>query len=98
MRYFNPAGAHSSGLLGEDPLNSISLFPCISKVALGKQDMLCIHGDDHPTRDGTAIRDYVHITDIAKGHLMILRKLVDTQGMLTRIIQLEEVTSRKRFL
>lgn len=75
LRYFNPIGAHKSGKIGEDP-NGIpnNLMPYICRVAAGKLPKLYIYGDDYPTRDGTGIRDYIHVTDLAKGHLKALEK------------------------
>ena len=74
LRYFNPVGAHSSGLIGEDP-NDIpnNLMPYISQVAVGKLAKLNIFGNDYPTADGTGVRDYIHVTDLAKGHVDALR-------------------------
>lgn len=84
LRYFNPIGAHSSGLIGEDP-NGIpnNLMPYISKVASGKLDELNIFGNDYNTIDGTGVRDYIHVVDLAKGHLKALKKLnTDSRGAL----------------
>lgn len=76
LRYFNPVGAHSSGLIGENPNGSPNnLMPLISKVAKGQMDKLLIFGDDYNTVDGTAVRDYVHVTDVAKGHVKAIEKL-----------------------
>ena len=70
LRYFNPVGAHESGLIGEDPRGiPNNLFPYISKVAGGTLDCLTVFGDDYPTRDGTCIRDYIHVCDLAEGHV-----------------------------
>lgn len=76
LRYFNPVGAHPSGKIGEDP-NGIpnNLMPFLTKVAVGKLPMLSVYGNDYPTRDGTGIRDYIHVVDLAKGHLSALQKL-----------------------
>ena len=76
LRYFNPIGAHESGLIGEDP-NGIpnNLMPYISKVAAGKLECLNVFGNDYPTHDGTGVRDYIHVVDLAKGHLKALDKL-----------------------
>ncbi len=76
LRYFNPVGAHKSGLIGEDP-NDIpnNLMPYISQVAVGKREYLRIFGDDYPTKDGTGIRDYIHVVDLAKGHVKALHAL-----------------------
>ena len=73
LRYFNPIGAHESGLLGDDP-NGIpnNLMPYISRVAAGKLEKLTVFGDDYPTPDGTGRRDYIHVVDLAKGHLKVL--------------------------
>jgi UDP-glucose 4-epimerase len=70
LRYFNPIGAHESGLIGEDP-NGIpnNLVPYIAQVAIGKLEVLPVYGDDYPTKDGTGVRDYIHVVDLAKGHL-----------------------------
>ena len=76
LRYFNPVGAHESGLIGEDPLNRPNnLYPRITKVAIGKIDKIKIFGSDWPTRDGTCIRDYIHVMDLAEGHLLTLNHL-----------------------
>lgn len=78
LRYFNPIGAHPSGLIGEDP-NGIpnNLLPYINKVVLGEFDFLKIYGDDYDTKDGTGVRDYIHVVDLAKGHVLALNKLDD---------------------
>lgn len=77
LRYFNPVGAHPSGLIGEDP-NGIpnNLMPYISQVAVGKLEKLSIFGNDYPTRDGTGVRDYIHVVDLAKGHVKALEYLL----------------------
>ena len=82
LRYFNPIGAHDSGLIGEDP-NGIpnNLMPYISKVASGKLDHLNIFGKDYKTKDGTGVRDYIHIVDLATGHLAALKKLNTNCGL-----------------
>jgi UDP-glucose 4-epimerase len=84
LRYFNPVGAHKSGRIGEDP-NGIpnNLFPFISQVAAGKFPVLSVFGDDYPTPDGTGIRDYIHITDLALGHLKALKRLSSNPGVVT---------------
>jgi len=76
LRYFNPVGAHESGLIGEDP-NGIpnNLMPYITKVATGKLKELSIFGNDYPTKDGTGVRDYIHVCDLAYGHVLALEKL-----------------------
>ena len=76
LRYFNPVGAHVSGLLGEDP-NGIpnNLMPFVTKVAKGQLEKLNVFGDDYDTVDGTGVRDYIHVVDLAKGHVKALEKL-----------------------
>ena len=76
LRYFNPAGAHESGLIGEDP-NDIpnNLMPYISQVAIGIREQLSVFGSDYPTIDGTGVRDYIHVVDLAKGHVSAIEKL-----------------------
>ena len=82
LRYFNPIGAHESGLIGEDP-NGIpnNLVPYIAQVAVGKLEKLHIFGDDYPTKDGTGVRDYIHVVDLARGHVAALRKLEENCGL-----------------
>ncbi len=81
LRYFNPIGAHPSGLIGEDPKSIPSnLLPYISQVASGKLEKLNIYGSDYQTPDGTGIRDYLHVTDLAKGHLRALEKVMSSTG------------------
>lgn len=82
LRYFNPIGAHPSGLIGEDP-NGIpnNLVPYITQVAVGKLERLNVFGNDYPTRDGTGVRDYIHVVDLAKGHLAALKKLSENCGL-----------------
>ncbi len=84
LRYFNPIGAHESGLIGEDP-NGIpnNLLPYIAQVAVGKLKELSIFGDDYKTIDGTGVRDYIHVVDLAKGHLKALEKLQYNPGVVT---------------
>ncbi|KAF2265705.1 UDP-glucose 4-epimerase [Lojkania enalia] len=78
LRYFNPAGAHPSGVLGEDPLGvPYNLLPLLAQVAIGKREKLLVFGDDYASKDGTAIRDYIHVLDLAKGHLVALNYLRD---------------------
>ncbi len=73
LRYFNPAGAHPSGIIGEDPLGvPFNLLPLLAQVATGKRKELMVYGDDYDSHDGTAIRDYIHILDLAQGHLAAL--------------------------
>lgn len=82
LRYFNPIGAHESGLIGEDP-NGIpnNLMPCITQVAVGKLDKLHVFGDDYATPDGTGVRDYIHVVDLAKGHVKALKAIEENCGV-----------------
>jgi UDP-glucose 4-epimerase len=82
LRYFNPIGAHESGRIGEDP-NGIpnNLMPYITQVAVGKLKQLNVFGSDYPTVDGTGVRDYIHVVDLAKGHLKALEKVMNTTGV-----------------
>ncbi|MCR5308434.1 MAG: UDP-glucose 4-epimerase GalE [bacterium] len=84
LRYFNPIGAHSSGLIGEDP-NGIpnNLAPYISQVAVGKLEKLGVFGNDYDTKDGTGVRDYIHVVDLAYGHVLVLDKLFTNSGLVT---------------
>ena len=84
LRYFNPVGAHESGRIGEDP-NGIpsNLMPYISQVAVGKLEELSVFGDDYPTSDGTGVRDFIHVVDLATGHLRALEKLEEKPGVVT---------------
>lgn len=84
LRYFNPVGAHASGLIGEDP-NDIpnNLMPFIAQVAVGKRTALSVFGNDYPTHDGTGVRDYIHVVDLANGHLKALAKLATKPGLVT---------------
>lgn len=84
LRYFNPIGAHYSGMIGEDP-NGIpnNLLPYISQVAVGKLKELNVFGNDYPTKDGTGVRDYIHVVDLAKGHLNALAKISNENGYYT---------------
>lgn len=76
LRYFNPVGAHESGLIGEDPRGiPNNLMPFISQVAIGRREKLSVFGDDYPTPDGTGVRDYIHVVDLAKGHVAALKEL-----------------------
>ena len=76
LRYFNPVGAHESGTIGEDPQGiPNNLMPYVQQVAVGRRDKLTVHGDDYDTPDGTGVRDYIHVVDLAAGHLAALRKL-----------------------
>jgi len=79
LRYFNPAGSHPSGVMGEDPLGvPFNLLPLLGQVATGQREKLLVFGDDYPSRDGTAIRDYIHVLDLARGHLAALNHLRNT--------------------
>ena len=82
LRYFNPIGAHKSGLIGENP-NGIpnNLMPYITQVAVGKLKELGVFGNDYDTPDGTGVRDYIHVVDLAKGHVKAVRKLEDNSGL-----------------
>lgn len=82
LRYFNPIGAHESGLIGENP-NGIpnNLLPYIAKVAMGELNSLNIFGNDYPTPDGTGIRDYIHVVDLAKGHIKAVERVLSTVGI-----------------
>lgn len=76
LRYFNPAGAHPSGIMGEDPLGEpYNLFPLLAQVATGRRENIKVFGTDYDSHDGTAIRDYIHVMDLAKGHIAALDKL-----------------------
>ena len=84
LRYFNPVGAHSSGLIGEDPQGPPNnLMPFVAQVAVGRREFLNVWGDDYPTPDGTGVRDYIHVVDLALGHLMALQKLQKSPQCLT---------------
>ena len=81
LRYFNPVGAHESGTIGEDPLGiPNNLMPFILQVAIGRRDRLRVFGGDYPTRDGTGVRDYIHVVDLVRGHVVALEKLDSIQG------------------
>lgn len=84
LRYFNPVGAHASGIIGEDP-NGIpnNLLPYVAQVAVGKLKELSVFGSDYPTPDGTGVRDYIHVVDLAKGHLAALSALSRKPGLVT---------------
>ena len=83
LRYFNPVGAHPSGMIGEDP-NGIpnNLMPFIAQTAVGRRERLSVFGDDYDTPDGTGIRDYIHVVDLAEGHLKALEKIGEVEGVL----------------
>lgn len=84
LRYFNPVGAHASGRIGEDP-NGIpnNLMPYVTQVAIGRLPQLQVFGDDYPTHDGTGVRDYIHVVDLAQGHVRAVEKLMTGHGVLT---------------
>jgi UDP-glucose 4-epimerase len=83
LRYFNPVGAHESGRIGEDPAGiPNNLTPYISQVAIGRREHLSVWGNDYPTRDGTGVRDYIHVVDLARGHVKALQKLASKPGEL----------------
>ncbi len=76
LRYFNPIGAHSSALIGELPLGTPNnLIPYMTQTAIGKREVLSVYGDDYPTKDGTCMRDYIHVTDLAKAHVVALERM-----------------------
>ena len=84
LRYFNPVGAHASGMIGEDPSGiPNNLMPYIAQVAVGKLQALRVFGGDYPTKDGTGVRDYIHVVDLAKGHVAALNKLQEGAGVYT---------------
>lgn len=84
LRYFNPVGAHSSGMIGEDPSGiPNNLMPYIARVAAGRLDELSVYGADYPTPDGTGVRDYIHVVDLARGHLAALHAVRRSNGVLT---------------
>ncbi len=84
LRYFNPVGAHPSGRIGEDPNGiPINLMPYVTQVAIGRLDQLLVYGDDYSTPDGTGVRDYIHVVDLALGHLKALDKLASNPGVVT---------------
>lgn len=82
LRYFNPVGAHKSGRIGEEP-NGVpsNLMPYITKIAVGKLKELSVYGNDYPTHDGTGVRDYIHVLDLAAGHVKALQKLEENTGL-----------------
>jgi UDP-glucose 4-epimerase len=83
LRYFNPIGAHKSGEIGEDPKGiPNNLLPYVAQVAIGKLKYLSIYGNDYDTIDGTGVRDYIHVVDLAKGHVKAIQKLVENKGIL----------------
>ncbi len=84
LRYFNPVGAHESGLIGEDPRGvPNNLMPYVAQVAVGRRPRLSVFGNDYATPDGTGVRDYIHVVDLAQGHVAALQRLLDHTGSLT---------------
>jgi UDP-glucose 4-epimerase len=84
LRYFNPVGAHGSGLIGEDPRGTPNnLLPFVAQVAVGRRERLQVFGNDYETPDGTGVRDYIHVLDLAEGHVQALRYLLDRQRSIT---------------
>jgi UDP-glucose 4-epimerase len=84
LRYFNPIGAHESGRIGEDPAGiPNNLLPFVAQVAVGRREKVSVYGDDYPTPDGTGVRDYIHVVDLAIGHLRALEKLATAPGIVT---------------
>ncbi len=84
LRYFNPVGAHESGLIGEDPRGTPNnLMPYVAQVAVGRRPELTVFGNDYPTPDGTGVRDYIHVVDLAEGHVAALQRLFSHPGSLT---------------
>ncbi|MEO7106189.1 MAG: UDP-glucose 4-epimerase GalE [Rhodoferax sp.] len=89
LRYFNPVGAHASGLIGEDPQGvPNNLMPFVAQVAVGMRASLSVFGDDYDTPDGTGVRDYIHVTDLAEGHVRALQWMADADGGLCRAFNL----------
>ena len=85
LRYFNPVGAHQSGLIGEDPQGiPNNLMPFVAQVAIGRRETLSVWGNDYATPDGTGVRDYIHVVDLALGHLKALEALEDPQNIQTK--------------
>ncbi|MBS0305128.1 MAG: UDP-glucose 4-epimerase GalE [Proteobacteria bacterium] len=84
LRYFNPVGAHESGRIGEDPRGTPNnLMPYVAQVAIGRRPRLQVFGNDYPTPDGTGVRDYIHVVDLAQGHVAALQRLLDAPGSFT---------------
>ena len=84
LRYFNPVGAHESGLIGEDPQGEPgNLLPYVAQVAAGQRASLSVYGNDYPTPDGTGVRDYIHVCDLAQGHVAALRHLLEAKSSVT---------------
>ena len=82
LRYFNPVGAHKSGMIGEDPLGMPNnLMPHIASAAIGRQEKVFVYGEDYDTSDGTGVRDYIHVMDLARGHVLALEKTMSIKGL-----------------
>jgi UDP-glucose 4-epimerase len=89
LRYFNPVGAHGSGLIGEDPRDTPNnLMPYVAQVAVGRLAQLSVYGNDYPTPDGTGIRDYLHVTDLALGHVEAINRLLDNPPLEHTVVNL----------
>jgi UDP-glucose 4-epimerase len=89
LRYFNPVGAHASGLIGEDPVGTPNnLMPFVAQVAVGRRPQLQVFGDDYPTPDGTGVRDYIHVVDLALGHVAALRRIMAADAPRETIVNL----------
>jgi UDP-glucose 4-epimerase len=89
LRYFNPVGAHPSGIIGEDPRGTPNnLVPFVAQVAVGRQPRLRVYGNDYPTADGTGVRDYIHVVDLAQGHVAALAKLMDRAAPRESVVNL----------
>jgi UDP-glucose 4-epimerase len=87
LRYFNPVGAHESGLIGEDPQDAPNnLMPYVTQVAVGRLPILRVFGNDYPTPDGTGVRDYIHVTDLARAHVAAVRRLLDDTPLASDVI------------
>ncbi len=82
LRYFNPVGAHEGGTIGEDPRGIPIIMPYICQVATGRRDSLKVYGNDYATPDGTGVRDYIHVMDLAEGHALALQHLIDKREKL----------------
>jgi UDP-glucose 4-epimerase len=89
LRYFNPVGAHESGMIGEDPRGiPNNLMPYLAQVAIGRLQRLRIFGNDYPTPDGTGVRDYIHVSDLASGHVAAIKRLMDEAPVAHTIVNL----------
>src|SRR6185437_6451683 len=89
LRYFNPVGAHESGLIGEDPRDTPNnLMPYVAHVAVGRLPRLRIYGNDYPTKDGTGVRDYIHVSDLATGHVAAIKRLLEDASLEHSVVNL----------